>query len=88
MMEATMDPQQMVEPVCYGVLIAVAIRWLLSLEVGLKLTILVGALSLLFTPWLRIQLGVPAVDGVSPDTLAGVVINGAALGISQLLRPS
>ena len=65
---------------------AVVLRWLFRLDVGLNWAVCIGAVSLLLEPWLTLHLG-PHVSTRSISELAmGTVVAMALLGIAQVFQ--
>jgi uncharacterized membrane protein YeaQ/YmgE (transglycosylase-associated protein family) len=71
---------------CTGATLAVVLRWLLHLDVGVHWAACVGAAGSLLGPWLQMQFG-PMVAAYSFfDVVGGAVVAMALLGIAQVLR--
>jgi len=69
----------------YGIGLAMLVRWVFNLDVGVVFTALVGVLSVLATPWVNTMVGVASLSAMH-GTVIGAFLASIVLGITQLLR--
>ena len=71
---------------CEGGVLAVALRWLLRLNIELPWVVCLGAISLLLQPLLGTHIGLAALESTVPNLVMGGAVTVAFLGVAQVLR--
>ena len=69
-----------------GAMLAMIIRWLLQLDVGLVSTSCIGVASLSLQPWISANCGSLSTMSVFPNFLLSGAIAAALLGVAQVVR--
>jgi uncharacterized membrane protein len=80
-----MTVREMLDLIGAGALLALAIRWLLRLDVRWHWAVCIGAVSLLLQPWLSLHFGPRVLAEGGADILVGTLVAMALLGIAQVI---
>lgn len=81
-----MDLRALLDIGCTGAMLAVALRWILRLDVELHWAVCIGAASLLLEPWLSLHFGPHPAGRTITDLAIGTVCALIFLGIAQVAR--